>query len=221
MVFHNKKEFKEFIISKKLYKIDGGAEGEFYISTMDRKGYKIFFNFEKYCMPIYEIDKVIMNDEVNIDSFIFPEELLIVNDQIKGYVTKYVSKNMLLDNNLISIDIDNFDFKSFKEAYINMKIDIVLLSEKHIAVYDILNNLIYNGKKLYAIDTLGYYKSDSKYLLKRNIASLDSAIDMIFEMLFLPSYPTIKARGKMNVIEYIDYLEKHISKCYKKYILNY
>lgn len=42
MVFHNKKEFKEFIISKKLYKIDGGAEGEFYISPWIEKVIKYF-----------------------------------------------------------------------------------------------------------------------------------------------------------------------------------
>lgn len=217
MVFSNKKDFQQFINSKALYEIDSGSEGNFFVSAQDRKGYKIFYNPDDYLIPLYDGSEIIMNDDIKIDSFIFPQELLIVNNQVKGYVTKYISGNIISDDNIMILDPEKFDFKAFKEAYKVMKIDMELLSQKGVFAYDVSSNVIYNGKKLYAVDTLGYRKSTSKYLLKENMTSLDLAIDTIIEIILLQYPYELKARGNMKITDYIDYLEKQISKNCKKY----
>lgn len=218
--FSNEKELKVFLDKKCLIHKGSGSEGDFKFSKVDKLGYKIFFNNIDYDVPEYDAKEIIMNSEVGIESFLFPLDILIVNGKIRGYTTGYIKNNILSNDNMYNIDVLNFDFESLKQAYKLMKIDVSLLTDKGILIYDLANNLVYDGKKLYAIDTCSYSRSDNVGLLKENIDSLDDAIDAIIDLLFMAEDYDIKSREKMkmNVLEYMNYLKKETNKYKKQYI---
>ena len=204
-----------FLHSKWLKYVESGSEGMFYYSQIDKAGYKMFFSNEgEYVRPDYDAHEIIKNEEVNIDSFIFPETLLIVNGNLYGYITKYI------ENNLFDLNMLNFfqegviDYKALKEAYKAFKKDVIKLSEKKIEIFDLPNNLLFDGSKMYAIDTCSYHYSDSKDLTKKNLEALETAMDVIFEVISIMSSNYIESRDKlgMTVLQYIDYLEKRIRK---------
>lgn len=219
--FSNEKEFQIFL-DKKYFVLKGsGSDGDFYFSRADKLGYKIFSNDIGYDVPEYDMKRIIMNNEVGIESFLLPLDILVVDGKMRGYTTKYIKNNILSDNIIYDTDVLNFDFYSLKQAYKLMEIDVSLLTDKGILIYDLANNLVYDGKRLYAIDTCGYSKVDNKDLLKSNIESLDYAMDTIFNLLFIFGEYDIKDRKHMEmpVEEYLDYLKKEMNKYKKQYKL--
>lgn len=223
MEFKNEKEFKTFLDKKYLVSKGSGSEGEFYFSKADKLGYKIFYNDLDYAISEYNVEQIIMDSEVQLESFLFPLDTLVIDGKLKGYTSKYKRGNILSDENLLEIDSLDFDFDSLKEAYKQMKIDVSLLTDKGILIYDLPNNLIYDGKRLYAIDTCSYSKSDIVRLLKENVSSLDNAIDaIIVKIIDMPEEYNIKSRKqmKMNILEYLDYLKKQLNKYKKQYKLS-
>ena len=213
--FSSRAYLNYFLHTKWLKYVEFGSEGIFYYSQIDKAGYKLFFSNEgEYIRPEYEPEEIIKNDEVNIDSFIFPETLLVVDGYLYGYISKYVNNN-LFDSNMLNFFQEGvIDYKALKEAYKIFKKDVYKLSKKNIKIYDLPNNLLFDGERLYAIDTCLYRYSNSADLLKENLASLEEAMDVIFDMLGIMSANFIESRAKkgMTVLQYIDYLEKRIKK---------
>lgn len=220
--FNNEKEFQTFLDKKFLVFKGSGSEGEFYFSRADKLGYKIFYNHIDHKILEEDINKIIMDSEVQLESFLFPIDSLVVDGKLAGYISKYKRNNILSDENIFEIDVLNFDFDSLKQAYKLMKIDVSLLTDKGILIYDLPNNLVYDGKRLYAIDTYSYLRSNDKGLLKQNIDSLDNAIDTIIYSLYNVQGYDIELRKQMgiSVIEYINYLKREMNKYKKQYKLN-
>lgn len=212
--FDNNIEFLNFLADRMLRKEGSGSEGTFYYSRNEKKGYKLFDEPTKY-----DVSKIIMESEVCLDSFIFPEELLMVNDEFKGYTSRIIRNNIFSNERVDMIDPGSIDFENLKNAYKLMKIDTARLSEKGIAVFDLPGNIVYDGKRFYAIDTCSYYKSNDKNLLRYNINCLDDAIDIIFmlELGFAFDEIDIKSREELSisVLKYIDYVAKKVNR-YKK-----
>lgn len=183
MDFKSDVTFAIYLKMKRLMSIGAGSEGECFKSNSDKDAYKIFFNDEMlFTGKDYDVSKIITTHEVNLNSFAFPKQLYTVNGVLKGYRTKCVEGDLFSTESTLDItNIYNINFRSLIKAYLRMKADVVALSEKHIAIYDLPFNLMFDGQKLTAIDTCGYYKTDES-VLKNNLKSLDDAITSVFDL---------------------------------------
>lgn len=213
--FSSRAYLRDFISKKWLKPIESGSEGLFYYSEIDKMGYKLFFSNDEECIrPYYEPNEIIKNDDVRIDSFIFPETLLVVNGSLAGYITKYIDNNLFDTSMLNFFQEGKIDYKALKNAYKIFKSDVHKLSKLHIKMFDLPNNLLFDGERLYAIDTCSYHYDDSPDLLQINLESLESAMDIIFDVLCIITSNYIESRESkgMTVLQYLDYLEKRIKK---------
>lgn len=171
--FKTEKDFRNFLISKKLSYIAEGSEGKCYASLVDNDAYKVLFDEDKYFEVDYEVEEIITTEDIDLKSFAFPKEIYTINGQIKAYKTKKIDKDFFQfeeDFNLYSIN-----FLKLEKAYLNIKKDVISLSKAGIEIYDLCFNLIFDGENLVGIDTCGYKKVDYD-VLEKNIASLDYAI---------------------------------------------
>ena len=166
MDFKSDVTFAIYLKMKRLMSIGAGSEGECFKSNSDKDAYKIFFNDEMlFTGKDYDVSKIITTHEVDLNSFAFPKQLYTVNGVLKGYRTKCVEGDLFSTESTLDItNICNINFRSLIKAYLRMKADVVALSEKHIAIYDLPFNLMFDGQKLTAIDTCGYYKTDESVL---------------------------------------------------------
>ena len=171
--FKTKKDFRNFLNSKKLSYISEGSEGKCYASTVDNDAYKVFFDEDKYFSVDYDVEKIITTDDIDLKSFAFPKELYTLNGEFKAYKTKKI------DNDLFKFEEDfdlySINFLKLEKAYLQLKKDIISLSKEGIEIYDLCFNLIFDGESLFAIDTCGYKKVEYD-VLERNISLLDYSI---------------------------------------------
>ncbi len=193
-------EAKLYLESHSLKLVGSGSEGTCYRGR-DKKVYKCLNIDRRY--P-YEVDKIITESDVELDSFAFPDELYTVEDKLFGYRTEYVSRDYFSVDNTYDLDtIIDLDFEKLIKAYKRMLEDIKQLSKENILVYDLPLNLMFDGDKLIAIDTCAY-KRVKKSPLEDNIKSLNRAIEIIFNMWFL-SYKDIDYRIRgTDIKEYLD-----------------
>lgn len=211
--FSSDNDFKAYLKEKGLKEKGCGSEGTFYYSWIDKIGYKVFDQDNSYNPEL-----IIMDDEVNIDAFIFPKELLVIKNKLKGYTSRIVKNNIFSDSNLEYFSMDSIDFGALKEAYKVFKIETALLSSKGIAIFDLANNLVYNGKRIYAIDTCSYYRTNDKHVLRYNNSCLDDAIDSMLQTIFLFADIEIKSREELGltVLKYFDYVIKKVQRIKQK-----
>lgn len=210
--FSSSNDLSFYLIKKWLRYVDSGSEGKFYISDIDGMGYKIFSK-EEFLRPLYKPSNIIMDEEVNIESFMFPESLLIVDGELHGYVTRVVEKNLFSNWMKEFFTSDGVNFHKFKLAYQNFKLDVALLTSKKIKICDLANNLLFDGEKFYAVDTCSYSYSDEEDLLAVNFKSLEDAMDVIFTILSISSDRKVLTREKtgLSIVDHIDYISITLS----------
>lgn len=176
----NIKEFKSgtdldlYINSKKKKFIQSGTEGEVY-TTKDN-------NIIKYMKESYrpkylsESKDIIMSSDLQLDSFIFPDELFVIGDQIVGYTSNYFEGNILKFPNSRVDHEEELNLDALIEARFKMIEDIKELTELGYYLVELPHNILFNNEKLCAIDTLDYRKSNMSDLLQKNIHNLDYAL---------------------------------------------
>lgn len=177
-------DLKKFIYNKTYHEIGSGGEGICY-KGYDDKAYKLLYEEPIVNTPYkYDINKIITNDNINIESFIFPDELYVVNNELKGYKSKLIKCNLFSSYNTSDISTISFiDFNNLINAYNYMLNDIDILSTYNILANDLALNIIYDGDRLYAIDTCSYTIEDY-YTANDNMHSFNSAFEFIFNMWF-------------------------------------
>ena len=188
--FSCRKDFISFM-KQNAYKLVGyGSEGKCYLGR-EKKVYKCMYP-SKYSP--YNIGEIITTKDVQIPSFVFPEELYAVDDLLNGYRTEYVKRDLFRVENVVDLEsIADLDFETLASAYKEMLRDMKELSKQHIQVFDFMFNIMYDGEKIKAIDTCGYKRvsNDPGAEYSRyegndptdfNIECLNSAIEAIFGM---------------------------------------
>lgn len=124
-------------------------------------------------------EDIITTSKFKLKSFIFPDELFVCDNLIYGYRTEYFSNDVLCDKYRRSIRI--IDLEKFLEAR-EVKIDdIKVLTDAHYRLKDICGNILFDGERLAAIDTLAY-KKDYSITLDDNIFSLDRTLNMYLDI---------------------------------------
>lgn len=149
MNFNSELEFKRYLAKCK--KIDSGAQGIVY---RDKSiAIKVFHQYFDKCEDdyIWKKEDILTFGDFQNGTYIFPLDILSVENEIIGEISKYVSGKDLYKINPLTINID-----SFIKAVSNCLIDIKKISEQQIISYDTVYNTLYNGRKIYIIDTDEY-----------------------------------------------------------------
>ena len=162
----NYKECKEFIksIEKEEFFLDSGGESTCYLINGDV--YKL------YGLGFHIIGNNICKDDLDLESILFPSELYTYDETVFACKTDtFIPENKIKNDKLQNGEFPSLDnIKKALEPLIN---DIYVLSRNHIYAEDLSwKNLLFDGNKFYAIDTLSYEHHDARpveQIYKENI----------------------------------------------------
>ena len=195
--FDNEKEFINYTKIDESNKIDCGSEGVIYL-TDDEKIIK--YMIDPYAPKEYsEFPDIIMSDDLKLDSFIFPDELYILDGQIIGYKEDFFANNIFDPRN----PAKSIDVEKLLKAREKLIEDAKVITDKGYKLFEFPGNVLYDTNKLVGIDTLDYYKKNN-ITLSENIGIIDYAL--ILELIDI--YPEIEFNIKNS-------LENEIEKIYK------
>ena len=167
--FNSRDEFIDHVADNALFEIGEGSEGEVYL-TYDNNVIKNMLdsiNPKKYIV----YNDLIMDDELKLDSFIFPKELYLLKGIIVGYKENYFANN-IFDNPLLPNEIDIDKLVVARKKFIE---DTKAMTDAGYRLYELPGNLLFDNNRLVAIDTLDYIKNDD-ITLDENIKIVDYAI---------------------------------------------
>lgn len=181
----SKEEFEQYIGNKVLKYIDDGSEGECFLGN-DGLAYKIFFD-EPFINDhaLIEIDDIITESEYKLDSFAFPRVIFTIDDVVKCYTSKYVNSNLFGYKSKEAAEqlLEHIKSKEFITAYNKFLEDLEVLTSNKIKLFDLCNNLLYDGEKMVAIDTIYYKKeteADVEILRDFNLRQFRTALVEVF-----------------------------------------
>ena len=145
---------------KYLNEIGMGAQGVVYTDNYRNRVYKIFHQFfeSEYTEEKIKFtsDDLLKFKDVKTKTFYFPDELILVNDEIVGYASWFAPGKSLYEINPFRVNLNNF-LEALKVA----DKDMDYISDKGIMTYDVAYNILYGKKKLSIIDSDEYvYSSD-------------------------------------------------------------
>ena len=146
--------------------IGNGSEGTAYLLN-DSRVLKVIEN--DFIPKMYSKD-IIMHDDFDMESFLFPYRIYFYDRQVVGYVTEYFKGNIFdgVSNKEINLD-------SLAEAREKMIDEIRTLTKENYFLYELPRNLLFDGKRLAAVETLDFYVKPG-VTLDENIDVLDSSI---------------------------------------------
>ena len=139
-----------------LKEIGEGSQGICYLDRSNKLVYKIYHEF----FDGYAIDYNHTNIEqfCNIDNntYIFPKDVIEVDNKVVGYIEPYVNSKDLSSINPLMINLD----KLIKNID-NVRSDIETISEYGIQTYDVTYNVLYKNKFNIKYLSSGYYTIES------------------------------------------------------------
>lgn len=156
MFFETMKDLKLWLKICKKYNFDGGSQGECY--RIGNKVYKIFIQFIEEDiddMIVYDKEDILKFSSIINNTFIFPNDVIIVGDIVVGYVTDYVDAISLYKTDPLKIEL-----KKFQEDLDWANKDIEIISNNGILSFDVAYNILYGSCGLKVIDTMEYPKTD-------------------------------------------------------------
>lgn len=197
-----------------LKEIGEGSQGICYLDRSNKLVYKIYHEF----FDGYAIDYNHTNIEqfCNIDNntYIFPKDVIEVDNKVVGYIEPYVNSKDLSSINPLMINLD----KLIKNID-NVRSDIETISEYGIQTYDVTYNVLYKNK-FNIIDSDEYVIKDidPSILIERNNNNFDYAIYLFlvnnyFDE-FVNSYKVLKEMYQDKICDvtiFIEVLKKYLS----------
>ena len=166
--FKERREFDSYMLDNIKKYIGSGGEGDVYLNASGEvlKCMKLSSEPRYYSSS----QDIIMEDDMPLESFMFPKELFILNDQIIGYKSNYFQGNIIKNNSDSFIDPD-----TLIKARNRMIKDIEVLTSKGYYLFELPRNLLFNNERLCAIDTLDYRRIEN-VSLEINTDILDYAL---------------------------------------------
>lgn len=204
--FNSKEELKRELEKNNLAYVGKGNNGVCFKSKRDGLAYK-FVNTEIYDID-YRVDDIITEKDIKLSSILFPKTLYTVNNELVYYTSNYISHDYFTSGE-IGEEIFNIDIVKLYNAYMILYKDIYILSENNIVINDLITNIMFDGNKLYVVDTTGYYKSNKKNILEKNIKSLDESLKNEFNMFLFYQSDNPKIDINLNIKEYLDEVDKY------------
>lgn len=188
MLFKSKKSLFNYLL--KLIRIGSGSQGVCYLDKTNGKIYKIFHDFfdddlEEEFKVNYKKEEFTKFSKISNDTYVFPEEIIMVGFKVCGYITKYARGLDLCGINPFTINLD-----TFTSDIINAHQGVKQLSQEQIMSYDVLYNILYGVNGFKIIDTTDYSFTDLDYqaLHKQNKEYFDRAIKLFLVSNFFNSF---------------------------------
>ena len=197
-----------------LKEIGEGSQGICYLDKNNKLIYKIYHEFFNECMSDYNYNNIMQFSNIKNNTYIFPKDVIEVDDKVVGYIEPYVNSKDLSSINPLKISLDKLITNIN-----NARIDIERISEYGIQTYDVMYNILYKNK-FNVIDSDEYVIKDidPSILIERNNNNFDYAIynfliDNYFEE-FVNSYRELRGMYKdkcVDVVIFIELLRKYLS----------
>ena len=171
MKFRSKEELDSFL--RTLEYIGKGCQGLCFLDRKTNQVYKIFRKdyLEDVCR-ISNADDIMEFSHISNDTFIWPNGVILVDDMVVGYTHSYVNAKNLCDfNDPFGVNLDNLSYAVYKANE-----DIKLLTDNGVKIYDLMYNLMYDGKRIKVIDTADFWKGVPTYL--ENVEYFNDEIKM-------------------------------------------
>ena len=166
-------QYKRIMKMVDIYRhIGSGAEGTCVLGP-DKKAYKIY---DGICDYEYDIDKIIMRDEFDLESFAFPDRLYIYEGELCAYRMPLIQPNLFKLNRCHEIKEEAL-LKAI-DRYVE---DVRVISDKGIFTFELPFNLLFTGKRLVGVDTPSYQRTDSN-TFDKNIEVLGYALDTQYDI---------------------------------------
>lgn len=223
MYFKNRDELLLFLYCLKQVKavecIGTGSQGICFYDKIKGDVYKIFHQF----FEDYGEDKVIYNEKellrfsnIKNNTFLWPKDIIVVGDEIVGYVSDYFDGKNLYEINPLSININKFI-----DSISQVLLDIKKVSSMNIRTYDVMYNILY-GKEGFCIidhDEYCYSNMNKKELYEFNCDNFNIAIkyfliDNYFDK-FISCYKDLNemyvSKG-INVNQFLLLFRKYLNK---------
>lgn len=159
MEFRNREELNDFLNTLKYI-----GEGIQWQSLLDKKTnqvYKIFSGEKLEGADYgYTCNDVMGLSHIKNDIFIWPNDVIMIDDLVAGYTHSYFEGDNFCDfNDPFGVNLDNLSY-----AVARANEDIKLLSRRKAEINDLLYNLMFDGKRIKAVDTFEFRKGDITYL---------------------------------------------------------
>lgn len=155
--FKNKQEFENYI--KHLPCIGIGSQGVCYLDIKNNIVYKIFHSyFEEGLINEFSYDDIMKFSQIKNKTFIWPSNVIAINDLIVGYTLEYKKANNLYRQDPLMINLNQFENGITKALK-----DIKLLTNNDVIIYDIMYNILYTNANFYVIDTIEYVNQKTSY----------------------------------------------------------
>lgn len=182
LVFEEYLDLAKYIYERQEKYLDDGSEGTVYKGA-DGFAYKLMYE-EPWIsdIKILNPDEIITIDDINLKSFAFPIELYLIDGKVMGSKMKYVRPSIVSNDYTLSpVDFYNIDIYQFYKAYEILLEDVKKLSDMNILMFDVANNLMYDGKTITIVDT-HYYTREDYNTYEKNLHIVEQAVKAIFDL---------------------------------------
>lgn len=196
---------------KNCVSLGAGSQGEVFLDNNTKQVYKVFHSYffnEESCFNEYDIMK--FSHIVN-DTFIFPLDVIIVNNSVVGYTLPLIKGKDLTKIDPFMVSLSNL-YNLVNDVYK----DIKLLTENNVILYDVPYNIMYENNKLSVIDTIEYGLREVKFSENRfafDIGIYEFLIDGYFNN-FVNSNNLLKSMfmsEDVSVLEFINAFKYYVS----------
>lgn len=168
MEFSSREILRKFLLKLKF--LSCGSQGSCFVDLDKKYVYKIFNSYlTDDENPYFSYEDIMKFSNVQNDTFIWPLDVIKVNDMIVGYMLPFKNAKDIFSLNPLSISLN-----SLKDYAARAYKDIKILSKNNIKIYDLMYNLLLGENGLYAIDTLEC--SYGRISIKDNQSTLDFAL---------------------------------------------
>lgn len=213
MKFRSEEELQGFI--NNLQYLNMGSQGTCYLRN--KKVFKIFHrdldDDEDYIIE-HDKNEILRFSNIDNKTFIWPKDVIELNNEVIGYVSDYVDAKNLYKINPLNINLNRF-IKNIKEA----KKDIKIISNNGIVTYDMMYNTLY-GRRFYCIDQdeYSFSEKDPKLIEQDNNNNFDIElyyflIDNYFDNIIKNNkeLSELYKYKKEDILVFIELLKKYLS----------
>lgn len=240
--FNSSIQFEDYIRMRISYICLGhGRDGVCFLG-IDGFVYKIFHR--DFYDNNYNLQDIVTICDVEVDSYALPIYIFCINDNVVGYMTKYVKNDLFFNNYLncgyiykigrtsISYTKDTFvdivlknlisiDRNDIKKAYKKLCLDTYKLSDVGIQIYNPCDKVLFDGEKFVVVDTFNYTKGNKDNLFL-NMQLIDNAFKDELGYLYYYVFNTFIDK-EMDVNKFVDMMWDDLldnsNNCVKKRII--
>lgn len=171
MEFVSREHFDTYL--RGLIYLGQGSQGTCYLNARTNTVYKVFNDYFDNEDAGYTEDFLLRFSNIKNNTFIWPNNIIKVDNLIVGYTMPYKKAKNLCNINPLLVNLNNLE-----SSIVKAEKDIKILTDNEVRLYDVRYNILYNNKKIYIIDTLDYGSRRVSY--EENRMSIDDEL-----MLFL------------------------------------